>query len=47
VETPVGLVLQPEYEACRIVAKKENIPLRWIYTEISKMTAKDFEEKQD
>jgi len=47
VETPVGPVLQPEYEACRLVAKKENIPLRWIYTEISKMNVEDFKEKQD
>ena len=47
VETPAGTELQPEYEACRIVAKKENIPLRWIYTEISKMNVEDFEEKQD
>ncbi|MBW1792692.1 MAG: nickel pincer cofactor biosynthesis protein LarC, partial [Deltaproteobacteria bacterium] len=37
VETPAGIVLQPEYEACRLIAKKENLPLRWIYTEISKI----------
>jgi pyridinium-3,5-bisthiocarboxylic acid mononucleotide nickel chelatase len=47
VETPAGLVLQPEYEACRLIAKKENIPLRWIYTEISKINVEEFEEKQD
>ncbi len=47
VETPAGIVLQPEYEACRLIAKKENLPLRWIYTEISKINVEDFEEKQD
>jgi uncharacterized protein (TIGR00299 family) protein len=47
VETPAGAVLRPEYEACRAVAKKENIPLQWIYTEIGRMKVEDFNEKQD
>ena len=45
VETPAGTTLQPEYEACRVIAKKENIPLRWIYTEISKMHVDEFQEE--
>jgi uncharacterized protein (TIGR00299 family) protein len=47
IDTPTGSVLRPEYEACRVVAKKENIPLQWIYTEISKMKVEDFHVKED
>ncbi len=34
IETPTGIIITPEYEDCRRVAKKKGIPLRQVYAEV-------------
>ena len=42
VETPNGPVLYPEYEKCRKTAERHQVPLRDVYTEVTRCAVKDF-----
>lgn len=45
VETPTGLVLYPEYEDCREVAIRKDLPLKDVYAAVSRCRPSDFEEE--
>ncbi len=45
VETPNGSVLYPEYEECRKTAERHQVPLKDVYAEVTRRTAKDFVRK--
>ena len=42
-ETPAGVILSPEYEDCKRIAKVENIPLRAVYDAVRTTRPEDFQ----
>ena len=46
IETPTGIVLTPEYEACRRLAAERDVPLRQIYAEVQGCDPETFEEQE-
>lgn len=46
VQTPVGTILSPEYEACKRLAKKNSVPLRAVYDAVQRATLDDFQEEE-
>lgn len=45
VDTPNGPVLYPEYEECGKTAERHQVPLKNVYAEVTRRTAKDFVRK--
>jgi len=41
VKTPVGTKVYPEYEACRVVAENNSLPLEKIYREVHRLAGED------
>ncbi len=39
VETPAGIEWRPEFGSCQRLAKRHDVPLRWIYDEVARLAA--------
>lgn len=46
-ETPTGVVLSPEYEDCKDLADKKQVPLKKVYAEINRCNPADFIAAED